>query len=215
MNLIMVLHGSIPRVADPVALAALRASLPYGKRLELESAIAEDAAATLYGIALALEGLRRAADRYVRPDELRFPQGGKPSVDGPASFSISHSSRRVGCAIGRAQQVGFDLEPREARASTIDTHRWTAVEAVLKAAGAGLIRAHDVELDGRLESGRLDGRDYRLYRLALHDDSIAHLAADAAVTVEVHEVELGTVLTNCLQSASPARVRLDPARTGT
>ena len=215
MNLIMVLHGSIPRVADPVGLAALRASLPYGKRLELESATANDAAATLYGIALALEGLGRAAGRYVRPDELRFPQGGKPTAEGPASFSISHSGRRVGCAIGRARRLGFDLEPREARAAGTDTHRWTAVEAVLKAAGVGLIRAHDVELDSRLERGRLDGREYWLYRPVLHEDSIAHLAADALVDVEVHEVELGTVLAACLQRDSPTPVCLEPARTGT
>jgi hypothetical protein len=214
MNSIMVLHGSMPRVADTADLAALCAALPYRKRLDVESARPGDAAATLFGIALAIEALGRVSDRRVRPGDLRFPQDGKPFIDGTGSFSISHAGDRVGCAVICQGVVGFDLEPRETRASAIETLRWTAVEAVLKAAGAGLIRAHEVELDASLARGRLDGREYWLRELPLHADWIAHVAADAPARVEVSEVGLEAVLAECVASTASATTRIQRRAAG-
>ena len=59
--------------------------------------------------------------------------------------------------------------------------RWTAVEATLKAAGAGLRALSDVELDEELSRARFGGRDYLLTPTQRDPEVIACVAA----TVEV------------------------------
>jgi len=89
----------------------------------------------------------------VAPGELAFPDGGKPHLartasgaGGEADFSISHSGPWVGCAAVAHGRVGFDVElGTEPRFSA-----WAAREAALKACGAPLAEARDVEL---LENG--------------------------------------------------------------
>ncbi len=134
------------------AARAFARGLPYAKRLEV-AAHAAAAPATLAGVALALRALSELTGARVAPGELAFPDGGKPHLartraatgDGP-DFSISHSGPWVGCAAVAHGLVGFDVElGSEARLSA-----WAAREAALKACGARLTEARDVEL---LEGG--------------------------------------------------------------
>lgn len=130
------------------AARALAARLPYAKRLEVASHAAA-APATLAGVALALRALSQLTGVRVSPGELAFPDGGKPHLartaaaagEGP-DFSISHSGPWVGCAAVAQGLVGFDVEfGTEARLSA-----WAAREAALKACGASLTEAREVEL---------------------------------------------------------------------
>jgi 4'-phosphopantetheinyl transferase len=89
---------------------------------------------------------------------LQWTPGGKPCFpDGP-EFSLTHSRGFAACAVApRGLRVGIDIEPADrARAASValvagdaerkaldagalsPTELWTAKEAVLKAAGAGL-----------------------------------------------------------------------------
>jgi hypothetical protein len=126
---------------------ALAARLPYAKRLEVAARTCT-APATLVGVALALRALSEPTGERVAPGELAFPDGGKPQLARAAAggdapdFSISHSGPWVGCAAVAHGLVGFDVElGTEARLSA-----WAAREAALKACGAGLTEARDVEL---------------------------------------------------------------------
>jgi len=100
-------------------------------------------------VALALRALSTLTGTAVAPGELVFRDGGKPRLvraaaaagDGP-DFSISHSGPWVGCAAVAHGLVGFDVElGTEARLAA-----WAAREAALKACGAGLTEAREVEL---------------------------------------------------------------------
>ena len=122
---------------------ALAARLPYAKRLEV-AAHALMAPATLAGVALALRALSQLMGVRVAPGELAFPDGGKPHLAAgeEPDFRISHSGPWVGCAAVAHGRVGFDVElGTEARLAA-----WAAREAALKACGAPLAEARDVEL---------------------------------------------------------------------
>ena len=101
-------------------------------------------------MALALHAVRRLTGTSVAPGALAFPDGGKPHLAHTAAarsgeapdFSISHSGPWVGCAAVARGLVGFDVEQgTEARLAA-----WAAREAALKACGAPLTEARDVEL---------------------------------------------------------------------
>ena len=103
-------------------------------------------------MALALRALSELTGGRVAPGELAFPDGGKPrlartaAAGGEPDFSISHSGPWAGCAAAAHGRVGFDVElGTEPRLVA-----WAAREAALKACGAPLIEAPDVEL---LEGG--------------------------------------------------------------
>jgi 4'-phosphopantetheinyl transferase len=130
------------------AAGALAARLPYAKRLEVASH-ATRAPATLAGVALALRALTKLTGARVAPGELVFPEGGKPRLARAAAaahpgpdFSISHSGPWVACAAVAQGLVGFDLE----HGTDGRLKAWAAREAALKACGAGLTEARDVEL---------------------------------------------------------------------
>jgi hypothetical protein len=147
----LILYQSDLRGQWPEAAArSLARRLPYAKRLEV-AAHAARAPATLTGIALALRALTELVRREVRAAELAFPDGGKPHLahasEAPApDFSIAHSGHWVGCAAVAHGLVGFDVElGNEARLT-----EWAAREAALKACGAALTEAREVELfEGR------------------------------------------------------------------
>ena len=121
---------------------ALAARLPYLKRLAVSGA-AEQARASLAGVALALRALARATGRPVPPAELVFGSEEKPQLAGSAAdFSIAHSGPYVGCAALRGGRVGLDLE----FGSDARLHNWVAREAVVKAAGLGLRAVYEVQL---------------------------------------------------------------------
>src|SRR5215472_7651992 len=149
----LILYHSDLRGQWPQAAAqALASRLPYAKRLEV-AAHASAAPATLAGVALALRALTELIGRRVAPGELAFPDGGKPHLaraaagaGGEGDFSIGHSGPWVGCAAVAHGLVGFDVE----EGSEPRLVAWAAREAALKACGAPLTEARDVEL---LEDG--------------------------------------------------------------
>jgi phosphopantetheinyl transferase len=210
MNRIMVLHGPCRRDPrsdrDPLPLVAI----PYAKRLELESRTHDARYASLAGLALALRGLEAMTRRTVALAELRFPLDGKPCIAAGPDFSIAHTDGWVACAVALRGVVGLDLEVWREHEPTVSLERWTAVEAVLKAAGAGLRRAQDVEIDLEARHGRFAGTDYCLHPLVLGTELVAHAATNSSdAIIDVHEVALGEAFAQVardigLREAEPA-----------
>jgi hypothetical protein len=170
---------------------ALSARLPYAKRLEI-GAHAARAPATLTGIALALRALERLTGLQVAPAALAFPDGGKPhlargaaAARGAPDFSISHSGPWVGCAAVAQGLVGFDVEAgTEAR-----LRDWAAREAALKACGAGLTEAREVELGA--DGARCRGIALRAMRLELFPGAAACIMTSLPVSrLEAHALSL-------------------------
>ncbi|HVH84186.1 MAG TPA: hypothetical protein VM713_07720 [Steroidobacteraceae bacterium] len=137
-------------------------------------------------MALALRALAHLTGARIAPGELAFPEGGKPrlaraagdSGEGP-DFSISHSGPWVACAAVARGRVGFDVElGSEARLES-----WAAREAALKACGASLTEARDVEL---IEGGARC-RDMRLHALRL--ELFPGAAACVMTSLPVHGLE--------------------------
>ena len=193
MDRALVLLGRIDDAPEAV-LDALLAALPYGRRLELEARDAAARRAGLAGTALALAALARVRGSPVRAAELAFPQGGKPAVPGGPDFSVAHAGDAVGVAAVQAGLVGFDLEPLVDAADRARLERWTATEAVLKAAGRGLRDAGEVELSPAMDAGRLAARHYRLQCVDAGMDCLAWLATDRGLAgVDVERVDLSAL----------------------
>ena len=188
----LILYHSDLRGQWPQAPArGLSARLPYAKRLEI-AARAARAPATLAGIALALRALERLTGLKLAPAALAFPDGGKPhlargAVTLPYSpdFSISHSGPWVGCAAVAHGLVGLDVEfGTEARLSA-----WAAREAALKACGAGLAEAREVELGG--DGARCRGVTLRATRLEQFPGAAACIMTSLPVSrLETHALSL-------------------------
>jgi phosphopantetheinyl transferase len=193
---VLVLHARLDQGARAGAFDALLHALPYARRLELERRNETDRHASLSGLWLVLQGAPQLTGRPVGPQDLRFPMGGKPMLAEGPCFSVSHGRIHVAAALSTDAEIGFDLEEAGSDrhgapgdASTLE--RWTATEAVLKAAGQGLRDVKSVELDASLASGTLNGRAYALTRVILPELLIAHLAAPAPVDqVDVIPIEL-------------------------
>jgi hypothetical protein len=188
----LILYHSDLRGQWPQAAAgALAARLPYAKRLEV-AAHAAAAPATLAGVALALRALTQLTGSAVAPGTLVFPEGGKPRLARAAAaagedpdFSVSHCGPWVGCAAVAHGLVGFDVElGSEARLAA-----WAAREAALKACGARLTEARDVEL---LEGGaRCRGVALRALPLELFPGAVACVMTSLPVgRLEAHSVPL-------------------------
>lgn len=181
MSPVIVLQAGLPGDRDHAAELGLLRRLPYARRLELERRDEPSRGASLAALGLVLEGLSQLRGRPVHADELRFPQGGKPYCDGGECFSLSHTARRVAVAVSRDCEVGVDVEDLET-AMELDAvarrklERWTATEAVLKAAGLGLRHAGEVALELDAGRARLAGREFFLHPLPLGPDVVAHLA---------------------------------------
>lgn len=193
---VLVLHARLDQGVRPGAFDALLRALPYARRLELEQRSDADRHASLAGLWLVLQGATQLTGRPAGPHDLRFPMGGKPMLaDGPC-FSVSHGRDHVAAALSNDAEIGFDLEETgdgqgsdHKDATTLE--RWTATEAVLKAAGQGLRDAKSVELDASLATGTLHGNAYVLRRVMLPGPVIAHLASPRPVgQVDVVAVEL-------------------------
>jgi phosphopantetheinyl transferase len=196
MTLVLLMHARLRGGAVPEDLARLLRRLPYAKRLELERREPGARCASLAGLWLALEGATRMRGRAVDVALLRFPADGKPYIDGGPHFSISHGLQHVAAAVCNTMEVGFDLEEIEAVSGDSmearqKLRRWTATEAVLKAAGRGLREARLVELDNQLATGTLAAAGFRLKPVEISSDVVAHLATTAAIdSVEVVECSL-------------------------
>lgn len=155
------------------AARALAARLRYAKRLEV-AAHGARARETLAGVALALRALAHLTGAPVAPGALAFPEGGKPHLARspndaaePPDFSISHSGPWVGCAAVACGLVGFDLE----QGSDARLAAWAAREAALKACGAGLAEAREVELSA--DAARCRGVALRARTLEIFPDAVA------------------------------------------
>jgi hypothetical protein len=172
---------------------ALLLALPYAKRMELEGRDAPARADSLSGLALALVGAERLAIPVQKTAHFVFPLDGKPHwLAGPA-FSVSHSADRIGCAVIEDGDVGFDVEtvaPGSDADAYAKLHRWTAVEAVLKAAGVGLRAADSVLLD--LPAGRAQQADtrYHVRELTLANGCVSHLATTRPVAPVIEAIDL-------------------------
>ncbi|NJD32783.1 MAG: hypothetical protein FIB04_12970 [Gammaproteobacteria bacterium] len=171
-----VIGNSVPGTAFP-----LLERLPYARRLELERRDAAGRNASLAGIALVLQGSQRLRGTIIGADALRFPAGGKPYCEGGPFFSVSHGTTRVAVAISDDVDLGFDLEeiarPLPSERDPLDRlRRWTATEAVLKAAGLGLRDARAVELEDGLAAGSVQGRRFLLGPVPIGPDVVAHVA---------------------------------------
>jgi hypothetical protein len=136
-------------------------SLPYAKRLATDAQEIEGRR-TLAGVSLARRALAALVGHEVPARDFAFPEGGKPHVAGAPDFSIAHSGLWVGCAAIAMGRIGFDVEieqpgieqtvrvlcgPEEASTLTPQSAlaRWVATEAALKAFGATVREAPQVE----------------------------------------------------------------------
>ena len=140
MSRVIVLHAPSPGHGTPEWERGLLQRLPYARRLELESRDPESRRASLGGTVLLFEAAGRLGFGDVEAGKLRFPEDAKPRVTGGPFFSISHTAQRVACAASRECDIGLDHEDYAGEEAPARLRRWTAVEATLKAAGAGLRR---------------------------------------------------------------------------
>ncbi len=122
--------------------------------------------------------------------------GARPYWPGGPDFSIAHAAGWAACALAPAGiAVGLDLEASGsvgaeslrlvtsaneraalAQGSINATWLWVCKEAVLKAAGLGVVAAAQVVIVG--DVGHHAGRSYALRRVALGDAVVAALAVD-------------------------------------
>jgi len=193
MSDVIVLHAALAGQGGPVLEQALLAHLPYAYRLELERRDASARSASLQGLALLAKGILSASGAAFDPSRLRFPAGGKPYLERGPHFSISHSGCRVAVALSEQHELGLDIEDVGTHGrSRGELERWTAVEASLKALGAGLRRAAEVCVSADLSTAEIEGAMVHLRPVALAADCIATLATRESVgQVEVRGWGIG------------------------
>ena len=189
MSDVIVLHAARAGQGAPGLEQALLERLPYAYRLDLERRDETSRSASLLGLHLLAEGILCTRGAAFDPLRLRFPQDGKPSLEGGPHFSISHSAGRVAVALSERRELGLDIEDvgKHGR-SRAELERWTAVEAALKALGAGLRRSAEVCLSPDLATAEFAGAVVHLCSVTLAPDCVATLATRGGVgRVEVEE----------------------------
>lgn len=190
MDRALVMHARVGPESDE-RLGRLLGTLPYGRRALYERRSGTGRRSGLAGVALALEGLGRLVGRPVLAAEIEFPQDGKPRLSGGPSFSVSHSGDVVAVALVTTGEVGLDVEVEARGRSRARLERWTAVEAVLKAAGLGLSASPDVVVSEDLGSGAVAGMTYRIVPVDLGPGVVACIAGERGFSrVEVEPVDL-------------------------
>lgn len=176
----IVIHAALAGPPLPAWQPRLLEALPYARRLELGRRDASARRDSLAALALALMAIERLTGRAPGPGELSFPaEGGKPVLPGGPRFSWSHCATRVACIASLRADPGLDLEtlPPAAPADVLQRLRkWTATEAVLKAAGLGLRESARVSLAANLDAGAVGDGRYFLHPLAL-PGCVGHIAA--------------------------------------
>lgn len=179
---VLVLHSTLS-VNSSAAVRPLLGALPYAYRLELERRSESARLASLTGIALLLDAAGRIRGEPPDLRGLRAFAGGKPALaDGP-SFSIAHSATRVAVAVSDCCEPGLDLEDLgSAGRTTQELDRWTAIEATLKAMGAGLRDLREVQLDDDLGGSLFRGTRLHLRAVYLVDGCVARLATRTPVS---------------------------------
>ena len=186
---VTVLHALLPAALSAPRVALLLAQLPYARRLELESRDPAARDASLLGVELLLEGVRRLRGGTLDLARLSFPQDGKPMLDGGPWFSISHAASRIAVALSDRCDLGIDLEEcSAARPDRAALQRWTATEATLKAAGLGVRYAREVRIDEQFATAQLRDRVLHLREVDFEPGCVAYLATREPVgEVEVRK----------------------------
>ncbi|MGJ7493160.1 4'-phosphopantetheinyl transferase family protein [Variovorax sp. ZT4R33] len=145
---------------------------------------------------LLCEGLRQLGHRGALLASLRYTVHGRPSLDLPVDFSVSHCEGRVVCALSTQGPVGVDVEalggltaddfrlylnPDERTWAGRDPRRfytvWTRKEAVAKAGGTERLsdlRAVDVRTGG--DGAAFAGQVWQTPELDVGRGHVAHLA---------------------------------------
>lgn len=179
MKRVMLLHALLPGHLDPGRQQSLLERLPYAKRLELERRDEASRVASLLAIELVLQAAGSISGRSFLPSDLLYLAGGKPLLRSGPFVSITHSRRRVAVAVSRDLDIGLDMEDRVDRTPEEIERllRWTAAEAVLKAAGAGIRDARRVKIAGDGCAASFDGVAYSLWQPALTEDVVCRLAS--------------------------------------
>jgi phosphopantetheinyl transferase len=194
MNTAIVLHASLPAGLRQVRWEApLLQALPYARRLQLEGRSALQRQASLAGIALALFGAERVAGRCFAPRDFSFPPDEKPVLRAGTEFSVSHSARNVACCIICGVGCGIDIEdlPQDVDGTGAEKlRRWTATEAVLKAAGRGIRSVNEVSLDAEGAFGVVGAGRYELQALTGVPGWTGHVATRGRVSLSLLAVEL-------------------------
>jgi len=157
---------------------------------------------------LLLEQLRRLGHPRSALATLRYEQRGRPTLDLPLAFSLSHCDGRIAAAVSTEGPVGIDvekIEPLQAgdfalylnaaerlwagRSARRFCAIWTRKEAVAKAAGsAGLPSLPSVDTSDADDVATFAGRRWRTTPLALGAGHVGHVASadrhDLRLTVE-------------------------------
>jgi phosphopantetheinyl transferase len=190
---VIVLHAVLGGQGDAQHEHAQLEHLPYAYRLRLERRDPAARSASLQALGLLAEGILRMRQSVLDPSRLRFPEGGKPCLEHGPHFSISHSACRIAVALSERHELGLDIEEVGTHGrSRADLEQWTAVEASLKALGAGLRRSAEVRLSPDLATAQLAGAVVHLRPVALAPDCVATLATRGPVgRVEVREQGIG------------------------
>jgi phosphopantetheinyl transferase len=214
MSTAIVLHASLPAGLHQVRWEApLLQALPYARRLQLEGRSAPHRQASLAGIALALLGAERVTGRCFAPRDFSFLQGEKPVLRAGPEFSVSHSAHNVACCVIGAAGCGIDIEdlPHDPdRTGAEKLRRWTATEAVLKAAGRGIRSASEVSLDTEGTFGVLGAGRYELQALTGVPGWIGHVATRGRVSLSLRAVELdGAELSAALERSFSVATQVD------
>ncbi|MBF0627809.1 MAG: hypothetical protein HQL91_06260 [Magnetococcales bacterium] len=157
----------------------------------------EDRLARLLGRRLLAHGLHAQRGEPPALHAIRQTRFGKPFLDGPVQFNITHSGGVVACALTDAGDIGLDVEQHRA-ISLDDFHGfvpdppwlscadpvaqrivffnfWTQRESVLKAEGQGM-SIHPKEIRPDHHGAWLNGRFWAIHSLDLHPGYSAHLA---------------------------------------
>lgn len=186
---------------DLVLSAALEAAwmgeLPLPRRTQIAQwPNARARHRSLIASRLLREGLRQLGHRGNVLSSLRYTPRGRPSVDLPVEFSISHCEGSVVCAVSTDGPIGVDVEaigtltaddfPRylndgERAWAGRDPQRfcavWTRKEAVAKAAGAdSLAKLRDIDTRPAGEGAAFAGQVWQTPALEIGSAHVAHLA---------------------------------------
>ncbi len=143
-------------------------ALPLSKQNALAKIKLEEVYhASLAGYALLQDALQKLGFENHALKDIEFPLHKKPYFPQGPDFNISHAYDRVVCAISSEAQIGVDIE----KEISFDTYQlkkyfneeellyinedkrrfyevWTKKEAILKAAGSGLMEARKIRFYG-------------------------------------------------------------------
>lgn len=214
MSAAIVLHASLPAVPRRLPWAEpLLQALPYARRLQLEGRSGPQRDASLAGIALTLWGAERTTGRCFAPRDFSFPPDQKPVLRAGPEFSVSHSARSVACCVIGGVACGIDIEdlPQELDVTGAEKlRRWTATEAVLKAAGRGIRAVSQVTVDAAGDFGVVDGNRYELESLTITPAAVGHVATRGRVSLVLLAVELdGAELSAALERSFRVAAQVD------